>query len=85
MRDFQLSLHAQKVITERNINIEWIDRVFSNPDKIEYDKKNDILEHRLKVIEEYYDRVLRLVCNTNEKPILIVTAFFDRRMKGKIK
>lgn len=82
---FKLSAHAQKVIKERNINMDWIEQAFNKPDKIESDKKNDILEHRLKVIEEYYDRVLRLVCNTNEKPVLIVTAFFDRRMKGIIK
>lgn len=85
MKKFQLSKHAEKVIAERNINIDWIEQAFILPDKIESDKKNDILEHRLKVIKENDDRVLRIVCNKNEFPELIVTVFFDRRMKGQIK
>lgn len=64
--------------------MDWIEQTFNKPDKIESDKKNDILEHSLKVIEEYYDRVLRLVCNTTEILILIVTIFFDSYKKNRI-
>ncbi|MCF8296120.1 MAG: DUF4258 domain-containing protein [Melioribacteraceae bacterium] len=85
MKNYKLSNHAKKVITERNIKKKWIEEVFEFPAKIESDAKNDILEHRLKSINEYGNRILRIVINKKEKPQLIVTAFFDRRMKGKLK
>lgn len=58
---------------------------FSNPDSIEIDPKDINLEHKLKAIIENDNRVLRIVCNISENPPLIVTAFFDRRMKVKVK
>jgi hypothetical protein len=85
MNDFQLSNHAQKVIIERDIKKGWIVDTFTNPDNIESDQKNINLEHRLKIITENDNRVLRMVCNIKVKPTLIVTVFFDRRMKGKLK
>ena len=54
------------------------------PDKIENDLYDNALEHRLKTIKEYDDRILRIICNKTARPILIITAFFDRRMKGKL-
>lgn len=85
MKGFRLSNHAEKVIVERNIKKNWIVDTFTNPDNIENDKKNINLEHRLKIITYYDDRVLRIICNIESNPIIIVTAFFDRRLKGKLK
>jgi hypothetical protein len=85
MSDFKLSEHANKVTTERKIDAMWIDQTCKNPDHVENDKKSINLEHRLKIIPEYNNRVLRVVCNVESNPTIIVTAFFDRRMKGKMK
>lgn len=85
MKSFQLSYHAEKVIVERNIKKNWIVDTFTKPDSIESDQKNINLEHRFKKITDYDDRVLRVICNVESSPIIIVTAFFDRRMKGKLK
>lgn len=85
MKLFQLSNHAEKVIIERNIKKTWILETFRYPDKVEIDQKNINLEHKLKVITQNDNRVLRIVCNISENPPLIVTAFLDRRMKGKMK
>lgn len=85
MSNFKLSEHANKVITERKIDIKWIDQACKNPDNIENDKKSINLEHRLKIITDSDNRVLRVICNVESNPIIIVTAFFDRRMKGKLK
>ena len=85
MNDFKLSEHAIKVIAERNIDIEWVKLTINNPDLVEIDKKSINLEHRLKVIPDCNDRVLRIICNVETEQIIIVTSFIDRRMKGKLK
>jgi hypothetical protein len=82
MEDFELSIHAQKVIFERKIKLEWIENTIKNPDRIEADAEFVELEHKLKNVRENGNKVLRLICKMTVKPILIVTAFFDRRMKG---
>ncbi|HET54372.1 MAG TPA: DUF4258 domain-containing protein [Ignavibacteria bacterium] len=85
MSNFILSEHAKKVITERKIDVKWIDQACRKPDHVDNDKKSINLEHRLKIITDYDNRVLRVVCNVESDPITIVTAFFDRRMKGELK
>lgn len=85
MSNFILSEHAKKVIAERQIDVKWINQTCRKPDHVEKDKKSINLEHRLKVIHVFDDRVLRVVCNVKSNPLIIVTAFFDRRMKGNLK
>ncbi len=82
MENFILSVHAQKVIYERKIKLEWIEDTVNNPDIIEVDLKSRELEHKLKIIKENDNKVLRVIYNKTVKPIMIVTSFFDRRMKG---
>jgi len=82
MEDFELSIHAQKVIFERKIKLEWIENTIKNPGSIEVDAKFVELEHKLKIVRENGNKVLRVICKMTVKPILIATAFFDRRMKG---
>ena len=84
MENFILSIHAQKVIYERKIKLEWIENTFKNPDKVEVDLKNLEIEHKLKIIKENDSKVLRVIYNKSVNPIIIVTSFFDRRMKGKL-
>ncbi|MBU0560994.1 MAG: DUF4258 domain-containing protein [Bacteroidota bacterium] len=37
MKNFTLSIHAQKVIFERKIKLKWIENTIKNPDRIEAD------------------------------------------------
>ena len=85
MTKFNLSAHAKRVIFERNIKHKWIEDTINNPVKIEPDITDTSVEHRLKIIEEYGSRVLRVICKKNVEPTLIITTFFDRREKGKLK
>ncbi len=48
------------------------------------DKRDPSVVHVFAMIAAYEDRVLRVVYNANESPIRIITAFFDRSMKGKL-
>lgn len=48
------------------------------------DEKDPTLEHRLKEIPEYGDRVLRVIINTTVDPVRVVTVYFDRTMKGEL-
>ena len=44
---FELSIHAKIVISRRKIPMNWIERVISNPAKIEEDKKDKEVKHHL--------------------------------------
>ena len=81
--DYTLSEHAETTIYERGIKPEWIDRALDDPDLSPH-KSDPTLPHVLKRIPENENRVLRVVYNTDKNPINIVTAYFDRTMKGKL-
>ena len=82
--DYKLTQHALDVLQERNILVEWVERVVSKPTTIKSDAEDDTLEHRLGEIVEYDNRILRVVVNARVEPIRIITAYFDRTMKGKL-
>lgn len=82
--DFALTQHATEVLIEREIDLHWVEFTLNFPELIEQDREDDELEHRLAVIKEYGNRVLRVVFNKQVKPIRIVTVYFDRKMKGLI-
>lgn len=81
---YELSRHAKDSVAERQIPIEWIERVLSSPARRMPDRRDAALEHRLGVIEEHEGRVLRVVVNPTAVPIRVVTVYFDRTMKGKL-
>jgi hypothetical protein len=58
--------------------------VINNPTLVEADKNDRSLEHKLANIPDYGGRVLRVIINPNERPVLVITAYFDRNMKGKL-
>ncbi|PKO86354.1 MAG: hypothetical protein CVU18_15485 [Betaproteobacteria bacterium HGW-Betaproteobacteria-12] len=82
--EFTLSSHATTTIRERNIRAEWIAATLSAPAATESDPNDPTLTHALRVIPEYGDRVLRVIYNRSRQPPYVVTAFFDRGMKGKL-
>lgn len=81
---FELTKHAFDVLKERNIPEEYISRVLENPGLRMDDRDDPELEHYLAMIVEKGDRILRVIVTKNSSPLRIVTAFFDRSMRGKL-
>lgn len=84
MLTFVLSAHAEKVVAERSIDAEWLERVLSNPEKVEADATDPDLKHALGRISEHGNRVLRVVYNGSVKPVRVVTVYFDRTLRNKL-
>jgi uncharacterized DUF497 family protein len=82
--NYELTQHAQDAITKRNIPIEWLEQTMAHPDVTISDEHDEELEHRLKAISEYENRVLRVIVNRRRTPLKVVTVHFDRQMKGKL-
>lgn len=81
---YRLTKHAKLVILERKIKPEWIDFSISFPQAKQRDRIDPLLIHFLGVIEEKENRVLRVILNQAEKPPVIITAYFDRKMRGML-
>lgn len=84
MKKYVLSSHAKTVITERSIKNEWLERVFSRPERLDVDPDDPDLRHAFGRISEHGNRILRVVYNSSARPIRIVTAYFDRTMRNKL-
>jgi hypothetical protein len=80
---FDLTAHAATVIAEREIEVAWLELALKNPERIEPDRFDSSLEHALARIPQRGDRVLRVVYNPSHTPPKVVTAYFDRRQRGK--
>lgn len=82
--DYTLSQHAKATIREREIRAEWIRDTLAAPLAIEPDSDDPQLFHALRPIPEFGGRVLRVIFNRTRTPPHIVTAYFDRAMKGRL-
>jgi uncharacterized protein DUF4258 len=82
--ELELTRHADHVLRRRGIHLSWVRSVVATPLATEQDERDESLEHRLGKIEEYGNRVLRVIINRNVEPPRIVTAFFDRSMRDKL-
>jgi hypothetical protein len=80
---YRLTAHAATVIAEREIDPDWVRRVLSGPDWTETDQSDPSLTHALGRIAERDHRVLRVVYNASVDPLHVVTAYFDRRLRGE--
>jgi len=69
--------------SETTIDHAWVERTFLEPEHTEVDRRDPSLRHALRRIPERDDRVLRVVYNDSLDPPRIVTAYFDRRQRGK--
>ncbi len=76
--------HARRVMAEREIQIEWIERALGAPGLKEPDPNDPEIERFFRAIPEFDDRVLRVAVNTKVDPWRVVSVFFDRNMKGKL-
>lgn len=82
--DLELSKHAKRVVAKRNLRIEWIEAVLAHPECIEDDSLDETLVHYLASVEEYGNRVLRVIVNEKVTPRRVITTYFDRGMRGRI-
>jgi hypothetical protein len=71
--------HFQKMLLERNINEQWVDRALTEPDQIE--DHEDGTRHYLKKIQECDNRWLRVIVSAGSEAARAVTVFFDRRLR----
>ncbi|MGQ0509496.1 MAG: DUF4258 domain-containing protein [Betaproteobacteria bacterium] len=83
LEGFELTAHAVTVVARRGIRAEWLRLALQNPDRTEPDRSDAALTHALARIVDRDDRVLRVVYNASVLPPRIVTAYFDRRQRGK--
>jgi hypothetical protein len=81
---FELTKHAKKVLTEREIPVEWLERTLTAPELVLPDPDDAAVERRYRRIPEFGGRVLRVAVNTAVEPNRVVSIFFDRQMKGKL-
>lgn len=82
--EFTLSKHAADTLREREIRLEWVQATLENPMRTLPHADDPDLRHALREIPEFGYRVLRVIYNHTRQPTLIVTAYFDRTMKGKL-
>jgi hypothetical protein len=80
----RLTQHARDVLEERRIPIDWITRVIEAPVLLGEDSEDKQLIHALAPIAEREGRVLRVVYNRRADSISVITAYFDRSMRGKL-
>ena len=81
---YRLTTHAASVIAERQIPQEWVARVLGQPMRLEADRYDPTLRHALAAIPENDGRVLRVVYNDTVRPWQVVTAYFDRKERGRL-
>jgi len=81
---YTLTEHAKKVLAEREIALEWLERALNEPLLRAPDPDDASLERRYRPIPEYEGRVLRVVVNLSVEPVRVVSVFFDRKMRGKL-
>lgn len=81
---YELTSHAKKALTEREISMEWLEHTLNTPELILPDPDDAEVERRFRKIPEFGGRVLRVAVNTTVEPVRVVSVFFDRTMKGKL-
>jgi len=75
--------HALGRIAKRQLQRAWVENVVGSPERIEADKNDPELEHRLGIVPELADRVLRVIVSKTE-PKRVITVHVDRKMKDKL-
>jgi len=77
---FKLTNHAKEKINQRGIRIEDVEEAIRNPDKKALDRTDERLIH---FIKKFQDRHLRVIVKTDRNDIIVVSAFYDRRLKRR--
>ena len=73
------AVHARDMLKERAIPDSWVARAVESPLRTE--NHNDGTTHYRSEVPERSGRILRVVMNTEASPPIVVTDFFDRRLR----
>ncbi len=76
-----LTDHANVALTERSLDLAWVERTARMPEWTEPEPTDPTLERRFRAVAERDGRILRVVCGEDDATIVIVTAFLDRRAR----
>jgi hypothetical protein len=82
--NYTLTEHAKKVMAEREILLEWLERALDEPTLCQPDPDDASLERHYRSIPEFGGGVLRVVVDPSVGPVRVVSVFFDRPMRGKL-
>jgi hypothetical protein len=83
--DYQLTEHARESLRKRpSIRVEWVERVLLQPDRVEPDRTDPALEHRIGRIQESEERALRVIVKKASNPVRVITCYFDRKMRRQL-
>ena len=78
-----LTLHAAEMLATRGIEDAALAAALDTPDVVRQDRSDESLENWDKVIQEHNGRVLKAVVRKEGDTLIVVTAYFDRSMRGK--
>jgi hypothetical protein len=84
LMNYILTQHARNAMEKREISAAWLEQTMIAPQRCEPDAIDPALEHRLAVIAERDNRVLRVIVNTQAKPEKVITMYFDRKTRGHL-
>ena len=79
----EFTSHAVHVLAERAIRSEWVERVVAAPASRMPGPNDAEVERFFGSIAERDGRALRVVVSTHAVPWRVVSAFFDRNMRGE--
>ena len=77
--NLRFTAHAEFVMRERGILPDWVDTTVEHPTR--RDAAADGTVHYLRRIHQFGGRWLRVVLNDTVDPRMVVTVFFDRRVR----
>lgn len=81
--NYELTQHAEKVIAERGIDLEWMQRTLADPQWTEPDPNDPHVTRHFRAIPEFGGRILRVAVNHTANTPRVISVFFDRSAKGK--
>jgi len=77
----KFTMHAKLRLKERDIAVEEVEKAVKNYDMIESDRFDPSVVHYIKKMD---DKFLRVIAKRkNEKTLLVISVFYDRRLKKK--
>lgn len=75
--------HARERLHRRKISVEWVEDTVRDPDWIEPDPNDSVVERRFRIIKDFGERVLRIACVETETTIRVISVMFDRNARGR--
>lgn len=80
-KPLHFTLHAETVISERQLDRTWIELTVQEPEWRETDPSGPPTQRRYRRIPQRDDRIMRVICLETATEIRIITAFLDRKAR----